>query len=127
MPIRSAPAKWGVGLKVPLLITGSIVGAIVAAILHHFFDAYLDGKEVSGFWDQSTARRVENAIATVVKILLSQSAGISLYQVVSHSPRTDSDRATYCLLLPNSRLGPEFGTSPFKSVTWMHCSVRHRS
>jgi hypothetical protein len=83
--IGTTPAAWRVGFGSPLLIVGSIVGAAVTAILHHFFDTFLDGKEVTGFWDQSTTRRFENGIATVVKLLLSLSAGTSLYQVVSNN------------------------------------------
>jgi len=53
-------------LKAPFLMVGSIIGAVVAAILHHFFDAYLDGREV---WDSGPDNgwRVENAIATLVR------------------------------------------------------------
>jgi hypothetical protein len=87
-PISATPATWRVRFKSFLLIIGSIIGAVAAAILHHFFDAYLDGKEVTGFWNQSRTRHFENAIATVVKLLLSLSAGTSLYQVVSNNHYT---------------------------------------
>lgn len=82
-PVAAAPAKWGVGIKVPLLIIGSIAGAIALAIMHHFMDDYLDGRPAAGFWNQAKTRRLENALSTIVRILLSFSATVCLYQVVS--------------------------------------------
>jgi hypothetical protein len=48
-PVGFTPTVWRVGFRVPLLIVGSIVGAVAAAILHHSFDAYLSGNKVARF------------------------------------------------------------------------------
>jgi hypothetical protein len=77
--------KWGIGIKTPISIVAGMIGITVVALLHHFFDAHLDGRDVHGsFWTQTIARRVENALATVFKIVFAASAGVSLCQVVSH-------------------------------------------
>jgi len=78
----SKPAKWGIGFLTPVLILGGLLGAAVIAIFHHFFDAFLDGKPVNGFWDQTKSHRVETALATMFKIAATTSGGISLCQVV---------------------------------------------
>jgi hypothetical protein len=77
------PAKWGIGFRTPVLIFGGMLGAAVVAIFHHFFDAFLDGKPVNGFWDQTKSHRVETALATMFKVAATTSGGISLCQVVS--------------------------------------------
>lgn len=79
----SCVAKWGIGIAQPLLITCGITAAGLIAVLHHLFDAHLEGRPVDGFWDQTMSRRAENAFATVFQILFASSAGISLCQVVS--------------------------------------------
>jgi hypothetical protein len=77
--------KWGTGVATPVSIVAGMFGIVVVALLHHFFDAYLDGKDVHGsFWSQTMTRRVENALATVFKVLFAASAGVSLCQVVSN-------------------------------------------
>ncbi|KAF8223346.1 hypothetical protein L208DRAFT_1412010 [Tricholoma matsutake] len=73
--------QWGIGIATPLIILGGTLGAAVVAILHYSFDAYLNGKPASGFWNQLTTHRFENALATVFALLFSMSAGVSLCQM----------------------------------------------
>jgi hypothetical protein len=85
-PTVTKTTKWGIGIMTPVSIVAGMIGITVVALLHHFFDAYLDGRDIHGsFWTQTMTRRVENALATVFKILFAASAGLSLCQIVSHT------------------------------------------
>ncbi|KAF8196804.1 hypothetical protein K438DRAFT_1825574 [Mycena galopus ATCC 62051] len=77
----------GIGLWTPLFICGGTLLCAVIAILHHFFDSYLNNRSVEGFWTQSKSNQVEIFLATAFKIIFCFSAGVSLVQVTWHSMR----------------------------------------
>ncbi|KAJ6464022.1 hypothetical protein C8R45DRAFT_1175287 [Mycena sanguinolenta] len=77
----------GIGLWVPLAIVACTVLAAVVAILHHLFDAHLDGRGTTGTWTQTSSGRVEIFLATAYKILFTFSGGISLCQLTWYSFR----------------------------------------
>ncbi|KAF7366796.1 hypothetical protein MSAN_00937900 [Mycena sanguinolenta] len=86
--LRPPPAvQRGIGLWVPLAILGGTVLAAVVAILHHLFDAYLDGRGTTGTWTQTASGRVEIFLATAYKLLFAFSGGISLCQLTWYSFR----------------------------------------
>ncbi|KAJ7241687.1 hypothetical protein B0H12DRAFT_1236931 [Mycena haematopus] len=83
----SVPVRRGIGVWVPLAIVGGTLLAAVVAILHHVFDAHLNGRVTSGTWNQTSSGRVEIFLATAYKVLFCFSAGVSLCQLTWYSLR----------------------------------------
>ncbi|KAJ7832927.1 hypothetical protein B0H13DRAFT_2111782 [Mycena leptocephala] len=86
-PTFITPQRAGIGIWTPLCILGGTTFAAILAILHHFFDSYLNNRLVTGYWTQSKSNQIEIFLATAFKIAFNFSAGVSLCQISWHSMR----------------------------------------
>ncbi|KAJ7187903.1 hypothetical protein C8R46DRAFT_1241307 [Mycena filopes] len=116
-PVRFRPppappiVTRGIGFWTPLCIIGGTFLAAVVAVLHHVFDAHLNGRTTLGTWTQTTSGRIEILLANAYKLFYTFSAGVSLCQLTWYSLR----RTPVSYLWPPSR-GPALTALPRPNI-----------
>lgn len=97
-----------------LKMFGCLGGALVLAVVHHCFLAYLNGRDVVNF-SQFWIKNAGNLLSLLLGILLGVTAAAALAQIVSDVPATER----FLKIIPQYRFGNAWPDAQDQLRNWI--------